>query len=444
MPGIALRSSFSARGLGAFASQPNWFSLSKINADPGNNFFQTVAADTFGNVYTFGLSVDGANENGILSKVSTSGTLIWTKILYSDCDPLNFSAGITTDASGNIYLVAEPTSGMTLFKLDSSGNILWQNTISPDGGSSGIVGRIVTDAANVYFSYYYLDGANFVSALVKFNFLGTPIWQKKITGGRPSQTNLTVDSSGNIFFCESGRYDNSTRRSFLSKLDSSGTLLWQVRSSIGLTSAGVVLDSSNNIYVASHGYLPPFTSGLSVVYLQKFDSSGISLSIKLLQLSSLNHVVTSLAIDSSDNLYVGGYVTITSSPSKIVGFIAKYSSALTLQWVTTLDCNPDTKFNQVIPVQSDVIAVGKVSASSVFANVNRVPASGKSTGIYLVNTSIGPVTPTYVSASIVQSSVGTYTWASSTSLAAVSSSATFSSASFSASSTSLITYVVQV
>lgn len=443
MPGIALRSSFSARGLGAFATQPNWFSFSKIDTDPGNNFYQTVAIDSSGNVYTYGLSVNGASTNGILSKVSTSGTLAWTKIVFDSGITTSPNAALATDSSGNVYLVAEPTAGITLFKFDSSGTLLWQNTIFPSG-TSGIIGKLATDSANIYFSYYYLDGANFVSAAMKFDFSGNLSWQKKITGGRPSQTSLTVDASGNIFFCESGRYDNSTRRSFLSKLDSSGALVWQVRSSIGLTSAGVVLDSNGNIYVASHGYLPPFTSGLSVPYLQKFDSSGVATAIHLLQLSSLNHVVTSLAIDSSNNLYVGGYVTITSSPSKIVGFIAKYSTALAVQWVTTLDCNPDTKFNQVLPVQSDVIAVGKVSASAVFANVNRVPASGKSTGIYLVNTSIGPLTPNYGSATIVQSSAGTYTWASTTSLAAVSSSATFSSASFATSSTSLITYVAQV
>jgi hypothetical protein len=156
-----------------------------------------------------------------------------------------------------------------------------------------------------------------------------------------SQTSVDVqfdasanDSSGNIYAVGS-QTASGVYRLLLTKVDSSGVLQWSRRlgASAGLAFGyGVGVDSSGNVYVG--GYSQNNTSTDKYAFLlAKYNSSGTIQWQKKLYQSVGNNVTQAFSVDASGNVYIGGYSTQSSSaPNTTYGLIAKYDSSGALQW----------------------------------------------------------------------------------------------------------------
>jgi hypothetical protein len=184
--------------------------------------------------------------------------------------------------------------------------------------------------------------------LVKYNSSGTKQWTKQLgTSSGESGKGVIVDSSNNIYVTGStlGGLDGNTSSGdydlFVVKYDSSGTKQWtqQLGSSAWDEGHGVSVDSLDNIYVTGWtwgGLDGNTTSGIRDIILVKYNSSGIKQWTKQLGTSSVDDG-KGLSIDASNNIYItgrteGGLDGNTPLGGYVDIFLVKYNSSGTKQW----------------------------------------------------------------------------------------------------------------
>tara|TARA_B100001564_G_scaffold187175_1_gene157171 strand:+ start:6378 stop:12611 length:6234 start_codon:yes stop_codon:yes gene_type:complete len=95
--------------------------------------FRSVTVDSSDNIYAIGHS-EKPNDNNdtIIAKYDASGNIAWQKYIDNDAQ----GKAIDTDSSGNVYILSESirvvgagNADLYIAKLDSSGNMQWQNTL---------------------------------------------------------------------------------------------------------------------------------------------------------------------------------------------------------------------------------------------------------------------------------------------------------------------------
>jgi len=283
-----------------------------------------VATDGSGNVYATGYfygTVDFDPGTGVdkhtssdgsldvfLSKFDSSGGFLWARTWdgapYSDS-----GQGVTTDASGNIYVTG-----------------LFEGTTDFDPGLG-----VDNHTSNGYYDAY----------LSKFDSTGAFLWARTWGGGSgyDGGSSVATDASGNAYvtgsfigtvdFDPGTGVDNHTSNgwsydAFLSKFDSSGGFVWAKTWGGGPYSdggQGVTTDASGNAYVTGFFYgtvnFDPGTgvddhtsNGVYDVFLSKFDSSGNYLWAKTWG-GTYDDRGYSVATDGSGNAFVTGYFSET-------------------------------------------------------------------------------------------------------------------------------------
>jgi Beta-propeller repeat len=146
------------------------------------------------------------------------------------------------------------------------------------------------------------------------HILGERAWQLG-TSGEDVARAVATDSSGNVYVTgyTNGSLESTNAGSndvFLSKYDSSGTLLWtrQQGTSADDFAFGVVTDSSGNVYLSGYtaGALDGNTSaGGNDLFAIKYDSSGTRQWTRQFG-GTANDSPNAIALDPSGNLYLAG------------------------------------------------------------------------------------------------------------------------------------------
>ena len=272
----------------------------RVDFDP-----DTAAADTF-----FITSV-GQAENAFISKLNSSGGLVWAQSFGGNDYADGYS--ITTDGGGNVY-----TAGYFSGTVD----------FNPD-----------TAAAGTFNLTSYGNGDVFIS---KLNSSGNFVWAKKIGSvGDDVGRSIAVDNSGNVYTTGSyfGTVDFNPDTSapavysltstgngdniFIVKLSTSGSFIW-AKSMGGSDYAdpfSIALDASANIYTT--GYFTgavdfnPDTvgaatynitaTGLEDLFVSKLNSSGNFIWARTMGGTAYLHG-TSIAVDASANVYTTGFL----------------------------------------------------------------------------------------------------------------------------------------
>jgi hypothetical protein len=339
----------------------------------GSENATSVAVDSAGSVYVCGVVLSSAmfknyssvtggavvlteygqlpSNAGFLVKYNSSGVIQWvTKPCQSTI------LGVKTDGSGNIYVVA--TYGSITHTIYSFGS-----APGAPGGQIGITAYGTTTAVSAF-------GQD--NLIVKYNTNGVVQWATSCggSGNNDYVKGLAVDSSGNVmitgYFDSAGYIVNSagsapvaagpinltpygtinksiaTSDIFIIKFDTSGTVLWVTK--VGANGIAtnqiaynITSDSNNNIFVTGYIQLTAtFYSAGSVIsgtitpdaygtfpnaatydiFLAKYNSDGAVQWVTKMGSSSVD-TPFGLTTDSSNNVYISGYVGTTgATPSK--------------------------------------------------------------------------------------------------------------------------------
>lgn len=237
-----------------------------------NMLGQNIAIDSSGNVYSLGWGIftSGQQYSAMLAKYDSSGTLQWQKMISTSGNYADYSFGLGVDGSNNVY-ISGYSSGINIgydagfiMKLDSTGAIQWQRTLSQSGRSVyPATGLAVTSAGDVYITGSYGEaGTPTRLFLAKFDTSGTIQWQKYLANNASnprtnSGSSVTVDSSGYVYVTGT-EVQNSpeVNNSLICQYDSNGILQWQRRlgktdSSTYVIGKWIQADDNGYIYVAN-------------------------------------------------------------------------------------------------------------------------------------------------------------------------------------------------
>ncbi|HEV2968544.1 MAG TPA: SBBP repeat-containing protein [Pirellulales bacterium] len=249
------------------------------------------------------------------------------------------------DASGNSY-VCGYTDGSVfggsagavkgfLGKYGPSGHFVWGTQI-PNGRFDSIT---IDPTGGVYVS----SG----SSILKYNSAGNLQW----SGGTPGDLvyGIAIDPSKNIFVAGVvGNPDNA----FLSKLDSSGNVLWTrtPQTSVTTTSypSAVAVDSSGDVIMIGQDYFNNFTA--SNGFAAKYDPGGNLLWNPQFGSTTDSTLTNGVAIDSKSNIYIAGEggPLLGEPVSNMPGYLIKYDATDNQQWISRFN-----QFSGPMPVRLD-------------------------------------------------------------------------------------------
>ena len=357
--------------------------------------------------YQSGIALDSSlnihTVNGMeIEKFNTNAVIEWQRLPDNMSGSYGFSDSIQVDASGNVYAVGTSNDaiiGTIIVKYNSSGAIQWMRKLSNINLVAG-TSIALDSSANIYIAGYYTNTSSGDNAFIaKYNTSGTIQWQRSIADTNPLGQgdaydyawSLAADSSGNVYVA--GEYltggslgnFNATFSGFISKYNTSGTIQWQRAISGGIETRcfALALDSSANVYVGgSYSDTNIYQS-----FIAKYNTSGTIQWQRALKNSPLaNMVTTSIAVDSSGNVYNGGWYEIENQINNQSMFIAKYNTSGVIQWQRSI-VKTGTVLAQANGLKSDssnnIYICGVLNGITDYCQfILKLPNDGSKTGTY--------------------------------------------------------------
>ncbi len=178
----------------------------------------------------------------------------------------------------------------------------------------------------------------------KLNIDGTLAWVRSLgsgNGGNDEVSSLACDSSGNVYavgHCTNGSITTGGTDIFFFKYDTDGNLQWQRL--LGHASGtpnefgrGIVIDSSDNIFIGGYGENATVgTTGGAII--AKYNTSGtLQWNYNYADVWHRQYYNRGISLDSSGNIYFGGQQYDIYGGSQ--GFVGKVNSSGTFQWMHT-------------------------------------------------------------------------------------------------------------
>jgi uncharacterized delta-60 repeat protein len=290
------------------------------------------------------------NDIQLGTAATTSG---WVATLGSGANSESATA-LAVDSSKNVYVTgygntSGPGQNFVTAKYNSSGAIQWQRSLGSTSAEYAY-GIAVDSSGNSYICGTTVNAptSSVELSVAKYDTSGVLQWQRKVfsTFYTDNGYSIAVDSSNNVYIC--GDTDASgTAEALIVKYNSSGTLQWQrtLTSSGGACNAySLAVDSSDNVYVTGATVI----SAVNNLFVAKYNSAGTLQWQRFLTSGSATYGY-GIAVDSSANVYVAGNSSIAGVQS---GIIAKYNSSGTLQWQRSITSGSTTINGRAIAVDS--------------------------------------------------------------------------------------------
>ena len=312
----------------------------------------------FGQDWIWAKQIGGLSADKGGAKIDANNNIYCSGVFYGSC----FFDNDTLYSSG--------VNDIFLAKYSGDGNELWAKRI---GGSNPTnmdewFGSSIIDNDNncLYFSGTFygtltIDGHTVNSSggiemfFAKFDLAGKCQWLKKAGSyGDDSDRALCLDSDGNIYFmgklAHNGTFDTISlaKGTFLSKLDTSGNILWARNEITGGTSTSLKLLNDNLIMTGTTaGYtviidtMALTSTSFSDGFIARLDLNGNCISAKRFK-GHLPVYAGDFEFDSFNNIYLSGIFTdtLTIDGTTLVAnndnsdmFFCKMDSVFNLKWV---------------------------------------------------------------------------------------------------------------
>jgi len=326
----------SSLSVNSLAVPTNYYAAVQVGSHGGGSG-SGMTIDSSGNYYLSGQNVDSSIYNAFIAKINSSNSQVWQVLSYpSESKSDSVSGPVAVDSSGNVYACGSsfdasgPNEYGWVAKFNSSGTQQWLKsyTYSSGGGSTYFVNsQVVLDSSNNV--YVIGNGQGVFGYVVKLNNSGTIQWNYQIqlntTSANTTPFACGFDSSNNLYLIGYNYSGGATGyKPWVAQMSTSGTINWMV--SLGTIQVnGVVgcVDSSGNTYIC---YSNTYSASLEQWYLTKLNSSGsVVWSNVLRQTATTNNsglVINSITTDNKGSIYLGGS-TYVGSGSTYYSYYAK-------------------------------------------------------------------------------------------------------------------------
>jgi predicted esterase len=299
--------------------------------------------------------------------LGNTGSLIRGDLTFRCWNTASDGSG-TSYNSGDTFVIG---ADVTLYAVWA-----WTRQMGAVGLSTEGQGISVDASGNSYVTGYThgsLDGQEITgyydAFVIKYDSSATKQWTRQLgaSGAITCGLDISVDSSGNSYVTgyTRGSLDGQGLTGlsdvFVVKYNSSGTKQWtrQLGASGKYTyGQDISVDSSGNSYVTgqTNGSLDgQETTGLYDVFVVKYNSSGTKQWTRQLG-ASANTWGKGISIDSSGNSYVTGYTHGSLDGQGLTGyedvFVVKYDSSGTKQWTRQLGASGASTCGMDISVDS--------------------------------------------------------------------------------------------
>jgi hypothetical protein len=345
----------------------------------------SLGLDSSDNIYLAGTVSNGSAYDIMIGKYNPSGQLI--KNMTWDGGGSEYGVAVSIDDDNNIYVLGNSYSydilgDIVILKYNSSGNFQWNSTWGDNDTDNG--GDIENDMeGNAYFTGYRFLGGNCYIIVVKLNQSGDLQWER--TWGRSylrAGYALTIDTSNNIFITGFDEGEGAMDANmFVSKLNSSGDLIWNYTHDDGVRHHGydIALDSKGNIYVVGEAFWD--------MLLVKLDPAGNKIWAKTeeSELIGERFGLYGVALDDYENVYCiggylgeseeyGNYLLLKYLPSpdnfKVISYAdhPDHDGNFTFTWTESFDADNYSIYQSYFPIKE----LNSSAIEVVSGNTNRI------------------------------------------------------------------------
>jgi hypothetical protein len=346
-----------------------------VTTDASGNVLVTgrTQSTNFPTKTPFGPTFGGGEIDAFVAKISGAGALLWSS--YLGGSGADFGYGVTTDATGAVYVTGEtassnfPSSGgfdatlggakdAFVTKISSSGSIVWSSFL---GGTGSETGRAVAASSSGVFVVGSTQSSDFPSSggsgatfgggtdafVTKVTGAGAIAWSSYLGGSSVDEANgVAVDAAGNAFvvgatassdFPSAGGFDatlGGTRDGFVAKIGGTGTLAWSsyLGGADGDVANAAATDAAGNVFLTGStsstdfplvsAFLPAGSVYGGTAFVVKLASAG-TIGWSSLLSSVGNSEGFGIATDPAGHAFVTG-VAYTSAFTVSGGFDTKF------------------------------------------------------------------------------------------------------------------------
>ncbi|GEM_PF-1711836 len=379
---------------------------------PGANAasVHAMAVDSTGHIYLAGRIGNDERSDYLTAKYNAAGELQWTA-QYDRAQDADAASAVALDNDGNVYVTGKTKGAgyaITTVKYNAAGEQQWAvhhpiqassgaHSIAVDGNGNVIVGgrqetlkydpngalkwvvdggnaMKLEDCCNIVVAGSIRENSDTDVLVTKYNPNGQVVWSARydnLPGTGPSDfdnaVDLAVDRHGSVYVAALSRGVNTGEDFATIKYDAAGQQLWVARWEEPTTNVpeAIAVDASGNVYVTGTYYnSSSFTFDLGTV---KYDSAGNEQWVQRFAgaLSGSQESVSSIALDSSGNVYLAGSSGLDFAGFALDMIIIKYSPDGDELWVTSYDApTRDFPIDLAVSESGEIVVAGNANVFS--------------------------------------------------------------------------------
>ncbi len=263
----------------------------------------SITTDAADNVYTVNW-VYAAGGDIILTKRDANGNFLWETFFdNTDATRHEVATWVETDNAGNIIVTGTIRSGYAspvnaasvVMKFSPAGTLLWRVVYETSFDGSSTKKCLIDGSNNIYVLGMGTGPTGYVTKVKKFSSAGVPLWSYYNAAGIGAAQNFKFTPDNKLLI--SGRGTIGSINGY-AKIDLDGNEIWSYAGVMSLTIGDAAGDSFGNTYLINGEYV----AGTSGSILSKLSTTG-----SLIWDETNTITGTKVEVGTDNNPVIGGF-----------------------------------------------------------------------------------------------------------------------------------------